>query len=364
RNEFNELGTIIGAQLKNGGTAMDKLAPKTNKLITLGADLSSMFGGTTSEAVEALSSALKGERDPIERYGVSLSQAKIDAEAAALGFEKVDGSLSSQANQAATLSLIMRQTADAHGNFAREADTLSGKQQRLKASLEDTKTEIGTALLPIVADASEFLLKEGVPAFQKFADWFNEDGIPAVKDFAESAKPLAEEILPAVGSALDTVKGALETALPYAKDLVGAFNDMPAWARDAAVLGAVGLGVGSKLKPGRKGAGGGPAGLFGGKGSSAANPAYVWVVNGGGAPGTGKPGTGGPKGGVIPANVAALTALGISLAGLDAFDKWRDDRDALKGGQRSSSAAWERRRDELTDPAHLLSGGGGRRLVA
>ncbi|XSS46005.1 hypothetical protein ACQBAU_16340 [Propionibacteriaceae bacterium Y2011] len=121
KNEFNELGAVIGAQLKNGGTAMDELGPKTNDLITLGADLSSMFGGTTREAVEALSSALKGERDPIERYGVSLNQAKIDAEAAALGFKKVGGQLSTEAQQAATVSLIMKQTADAQGNFNKEA---------------------------------------------------------------------------------------------------------------------------------------------------------------------------------------------------------------------------------------------------
>jgi hypothetical protein len=150
-NEFNELGTLIGAQLKNGGTAMDQLAPKTNELIALGADLSSMFGGDTKTAVEALSSALKGERDPIERYGVSLNQAKIDAEAAALGFEKVGGTLSSEATQAATLSLIMKQTADAHGNFASEADTLAGKQQRLNAIWKDGRTAIGEQLLPAVS---------------------------------------------------------------------------------------------------------------------------------------------------------------------------------------------------------------------
>lgn len=150
-NEFNELGTLIGSQLKNGGTAMDELAPKTQSLISTGADLASMFGGTTAEAVGALSSALKGERDPIERYGVSLNQAKIDAEAAALGFEKVGGSLSAEANQAATLSLIMKQTADAHGNFASEADTLAHKQQVLNAQIANGKARIGTELLPAVS---------------------------------------------------------------------------------------------------------------------------------------------------------------------------------------------------------------------
>lgn len=150
-NEFNELGTLIGSQLKNGGTAMDELAPKTQSLITTGADLASMFGGTTAEAVGALSSALKGERDPIERYGVSLNQAKIDAEAAALGFEKVGGSLSAEANQAATLSLIMQQTSAAHGNFASEADTLAHKQQVLNAQWANGKARIGDALLPAVS---------------------------------------------------------------------------------------------------------------------------------------------------------------------------------------------------------------------
>jgi phage-related protein len=164
KNEYAELGTLIGTQLKNGGTAMEELAPKTNDLIGLGADLSSMFGGSAADAVGALSSALKGERDPIERYGVSLNQAKIDAEAAALGFEKVGGTLSSEANQAATLSLIMKQTADAHGNFARETDTLSHKQQVLNAMWEDGKTRIGAALVPAISALMGVLISGLGPA--------------------------------------------------------------------------------------------------------------------------------------------------------------------------------------------------------
>ena len=163
-NEFNELGTLIGSQLKNGGTAMDELAPKTQALISTGADLASMFGGTTSEAVEALSSALKGERDPIERYGVSLNQAKIDAEAAALGFGKVNGQFEQSAQQAATLSLITKQTADATGNFGRETDTLAHKQQVLNAQLANGKARIGTELLPVVAAFTGLLSKALGPA--------------------------------------------------------------------------------------------------------------------------------------------------------------------------------------------------------
>lgn len=169
-NEFNELGTLIGAQLKNGGTAMDELAPKTNNLIGLGADLSSMFGGSTADAVGALSSALKGERDPIEKYGVSLNQAKIDAEAAALGFEKVGGSLSAEANQAATLSLIMKQTTDAHGNFAAESDTFAHKQQVAAAQWEDLTSKIGELFLPVASKVMGYLADTAMPIVERMVE--------------------------------------------------------------------------------------------------------------------------------------------------------------------------------------------------
>lgn len=209
RNEFNELGTLIGAQLKNGGTAMDELAPKTNDLIKMGADLSSMFGGSTREAVEALSSALKGERDPIERYGVSLNQAKIDAEAAALGFEKVGGSLSSEAQQAATLSLITKQTADAHGNFAREADTLAHQQQVLSARWGDMKTQLGTALLPVVTRFVGLLNDNLSPAV---------DGVRgAFKAAVSTIAGVWDRIQPLVSGLRDALAPVLERVLNFLK---------------------------------------------------------------------------------------------------------------------------------------------------
>lgn len=176
KNEYNELGVLIGSQLKNGGTAMDQLAPKTNNLIKQGADLSAMFGGTTKDAVSALSSALKGERDPIEKYGVSLKQSSIDAEAARLGYKKVGGALSDQANQAATLSLITKQTKDAQGTFAKESETLAGKQQRLTAQYENAKATIGTALLPIATKFFGFLADKALPAVTKLIDGFSGAG--------------------------------------------------------------------------------------------------------------------------------------------------------------------------------------------
>src|SRR5262245_41043240 len=57
KSEYGDLATLIGSQLKNAGLPMDQVTKKTGDLITMGADLAAMYGGTTKEAVEALSSA-------------------------------------------------------------------------------------------------------------------------------------------------------------------------------------------------------------------------------------------------------------------------------------------------------------------
>ena len=215
KNEYQELATTIGSQLKNGGTSIDELAGKTDELIGLGADMSAMFGGTTADAVAALSSALKGERDPIERYGVTLKQAMIDAKAAALGFTDTS---SSAAQQAATLALIMEQTADAHGAFAREGDTLSHQIQVLKANFGDFTADMGTLFLPAVTKAASWLNEHFTPAAAALKTWITDRLVPAVKDLAarfqadllprlkEAATAFKNEVLPVLKEVIAWIK--------------------------------------------------------------------------------------------------------------------------------------------------------------
>lgn len=204
RSEYLQLAATLGSGLKNKG--ITDYADQTKNLIGLGADLAAQFGGSTQQAVEAIGSLMRGETDPIEKYGVSINQAAIQAEALASGLVKptknqekitaaqnratvaqrkyneavkkygkdstqalsaqvslgsansalakaMEGStpqLTDQQKAMAALSLLSKQTADAQGTFGRESDTLAGQQQRLTASVEDLKAKIGTALLPIL----------------------------------------------------------------------------------------------------------------------------------------------------------------------------------------------------------------------
>ena len=233
KNQYNELATVLGAQLKNAGVSMEDLAGQTNTLIKQGADMAAMFGGTTADAVDALSSALKGERDPIERYGVSLKQTAIDAEAAALGYKKIGGQYDQTAQAAATLSLITQQTADAQGQFGRESDTVAHQIQVLKAQFDNVATTLGTAMLPAVSSVAAWIQGNLIPAAQQVGNYFtNNFGtaaalvgdtlqntvLPAVRDLADGFKT---NVLPALTSFAQFITG---TVVPAIMNLIGWLN--------------------------------------------------------------------------------------------------------------------------------------------
>lgn len=167
KDQYQQLASVLGSQLKNMGISIEEASGKTVDLIKLGADLSAMYGGTASDAVAALSSLLRGERDPIERYGVSIKQADIEAQKAAMGLAGLTGEAAKNADLQATLALLYAQTGDAAGTFADEADTASGAQQRANAAWRDAQAALGEALLPLVS--------QGAYALRDFANWVDDN---------------------------------------------------------------------------------------------------------------------------------------------------------------------------------------------
>lgn len=157
QNSYQELAATIGSQLKNMGVSTDQLAGQTNDLVTMGADLSATFGGTTADAVGALSSLMRGETDPIERYGVSIKQADIQARLAAQGLDDLQGPALRAAQTQAILGLLADQTASAQGGWNRETDTAAHQAQVASAAFTDASASLGTALLPMVTAVAEKL---------------------------------------------------------------------------------------------------------------------------------------------------------------------------------------------------------------
>ena len=156
-NAYAEGAAKIGSQLKNLGVPVDQIAGKTNDLMVLGSDLAATYGGTTSDAVDALGAALRGEADPAERYGLALSQTAINAKMAADGTDKLTGKAKQQAKTQALLAMATEQSGGAVGQFARESESAAGASQIAAAQYENTKAALGTALLPVLSAVAKAL---------------------------------------------------------------------------------------------------------------------------------------------------------------------------------------------------------------
>jgi hypothetical protein len=168
RNAVNEAAASMGAQLTGMGFSTDQAADSVINIQQRAADMAATFGGTTAEAIAAVGSLMRGERDPIEKYGVSLKQSDINARLAAEGLDGLTGEARKQAEAQVALNMFMEQTNKTQGQFARESDSMAGAQQRASAKFENASAKLGNVLLPILANVMGFIADVAIPAIENF----------------------------------------------------------------------------------------------------------------------------------------------------------------------------------------------------
>jgi len=135
--------------------------------VKLASDLASFNNTSPEDAIQAIGAALRGEAEPIRRYGILLNDATLKNEALALGLIKTTKEALSPANKVlAAQAAIYKQTSDAQGDFARTSDGLANSQRQLAANIEDVKITLGEALLPVALKFSNFVKENFVPAIK------------------------------------------------------------------------------------------------------------------------------------------------------------------------------------------------------
>jgi hypothetical protein len=142
---LGRLGDLTGKDLNNFAT----------DLTALSTDLASFNNTTTDEAITALGAGLRGESEPLRRFGILLNAADVEAKALELGLGrtvKVNGKLKTVVDEASKVlarqALIMEQTSIQQGDFARTSDGAANQQRILAAEIENAKAKIGVGLLP------------------------------------------------------------------------------------------------------------------------------------------------------------------------------------------------------------------------
>jgi hypothetical protein len=161
--------------------------------VKLASDLASFNNTSPEDAIQAIGAALRGEAEPIRRYGILLNDATLKNEALALGLIKTTKEALSPANKVlAAQAAIYKQTADAQGDFGRTSDGLANSQRILAANIEDVKITLGESLLPVALKFSDFLKKNLVPALKGLVDGLTGQGqksvVPSLGMFQEKTE--------------------------------------------------------------------------------------------------------------------------------------------------------------------------------
>lgn len=158
-----EAAGTFGTFGKAAGLAGEDLSTFTTDFVTLASDLASFNNTEPQEAIDAIGAALRGEAEPMRRFGVLLNDATLKTEAMNLGIYDGTGALTDQQKILAAQAAIYKQTGDAQGDFARTSDGLANMQRTLTAQFDDFQATLGQALLPVV----EALL----PVLVGITDW-------------------------------------------------------------------------------------------------------------------------------------------------------------------------------------------------
>ena len=232
KSQVIDAANTYGTLGKAAGLAGDDLAQFSMDMTQLAGDLSSFKGGSPEEAVQAIGAALRGESEPIRRYGVLLDDATLRVRAFKMGLIDTEKSaLTPTSKTLAAQAEILAQTTDAQGDAIRTADSTANVQKRLAVQSANLTAEIGGKLAPAIVEAQ----KAGIG----FLTW--------VTDNQEAIIPLVKTVgvlTATIGGFVAVSKGieALKAARATIAGLGDAFTAMSTKAKIAtASAGAVGL---------------------------------------------------------------------------------------------------------------------------
>lgn len=204
------------------GLANDKAYILSKNLTQLAYDEGSYWNKDVAETFTAMSSAISGEIEPIRRLGVDLSQARLQQELLALGFNKQVSSLSQADKAVLRYIAIMKQTTNVQGNLAQTISSPANMVRILKSEISQLAKAVGQllypafkAILPVLIAAVD-LIKEFVVSL---ASVFGQK--IEFTDFSKTQKDIG-----GVTDAMDDTADATKAAAKAAKDYTMGFDEL------------------------------------------------------------------------------------------------------------------------------------------
>lgn len=204
------------------GLTSDKAYVLSKNLTQLAYDEGSYWNKNVAETFTAMSSAISGEIEPIRRLGIDLSQARLQQELLALGFNKQVSSLSQADKAVLRYIAIMKQTSNVQGNLAQTIQSPANQIKILKAQLDMLAKSVGSLLYPALKSILPPLIA-AVQLIREFVEWVAKlMGVKVVfTDFTKSADSVG-----GIGDAMDDTADSTKKAAKALKDYTMGFDEL------------------------------------------------------------------------------------------------------------------------------------------
>lgn len=227
---FGKDAGLTGAELENFSTT----------LVELGADMASFNNTSLEQALGAIKSGLAGSSEPLLNFGINTQVAALKQQALADGLLESGEAIDASNKTMLVYNQLMKKTTDQQGDFARTSDGLANSQRILAARMDDLKTQIGAALLPVMKELVTIVSNDILPALQDFWEEIDEDVMRALNDFSEWMKGDGRDALLAFMSGVQNdLLPALREAGGYISESMSIYTDF------AASLNAIAVALGA-----------------------------------------------------------------------------------------------------------------------
>jgi hypothetical protein len=225
RREALEAVGVFGALTHAMGMSGSEGSEMSRTMVRLAGDMASFNNASPEETLVALQAGLRGEAEPLRRYGVLLDQATLKTRALAEGIiTNTKKAMTPQEKALAAYSEILAQTQVQQGDFGRTSDSLANQQKILSGTFDDLRITIGEGLLP---------------AFNAIVTSLNETVLPAIQAFAEdpslhqAGKSIGAMVQHGFGDGfeegMEEDKGRIEQILSVAMALGGPHQQFRRW---------------------------------------------------------------------------------------------------------------------------------------
>ena len=231
----------IYSMTKSFGLAKEQAYTLSKSLTQLGYDLSSLKNIPISQAFTKIRSAMAGELEPMLQLGVDISQARLQQELLALGFNKQVSTLSQADKATLRYIAILKQTTDAQGDFARTLSSPANMIRVLKAQLSGLARDIGSLLYPALKSILPPLIA-AVELIREFVQWVAK--LMGVKvEFPDFSS--ASDAVGGVTDAMDNTTKATGKAAKAFKNYIMGFDELNVIQKDNGSSGSSGSGAGT-----------------------------------------------------------------------------------------------------------------------